>query len=303
MSDKKSAFLRQISLHLFMKPAWALGTLCRKYGFLKNNFIYRNCRLYYLYFFDWLCRNKDTAVSFYSQNAERANAIINMLADKKSKKIYAGMIKFRQTHDRKDFPAHLITEEQYFINELQFGNDEVFIDGGAFTGDTIASFTRRCKNYKQIIAFEPDTANFEKLKKKYGNNRRITLMNVGLFDKTGEVRFVGGKGGESKITNQGDSTDTIQVKTIDGLGLESVSFIKMDIEGAELSALKGAEKTIIRDKPKLAICIYHSDEDMVRLAEYIHNIAPEYKLYVRQYDLFCETVLYAIAPPAVPPQR
>jgi len=89
---------------------------------------------------------------------------------------------------------------------------------------------------------------------------------------------------------------SIEVKSIDNLNLENVTFIKMDIEGAELNALKGAEKTLLRDKPKLAICIYHSNEDMICIAEYIHNLVPEYKLYVKQHFLFpsaASTVLYA----------
>lgn len=71
----------------------------------------------------------------------------------------------------------------------------------------------------------------------------------------------------------------------------------MDIEGAELNALKGAEKTIIKYKPKLAICIYHSNQDMVLIAEYIHNLIPDYKIYIRQHSLYpsaAETVLYAL---------
>jgi len=87
---------------------------------------------------------------------------------------------------------------------------------------------------------------------------------------------------------------TIDTISIDALELqEKVTLIKMDIEGAELSALHGAKKTILRDKPKLAICLYHSDEDMIRIAEYVHEIVPEYKLYVRHHWINgAETVLY-----------
>jgi hypothetical protein len=77
---------------------------------------------------------------------------------------------------------------------------------------------------------------------------------------------------------------------------EKVTFIKADIEGAEMEMLKGAKETILKNKPKLAICIYHSDEDMLQIAEWIHNIVPEYKLYVRmhgKYPAGYETVLYA----------
>lgn len=74
-----------------------------------------------------------------------------------------------------------------------------------------------------------------------------------------------------------------------------VTFIKMDIEGAELESLKGAQKVIQRDKPKLAICIYHKPEDMVELPLYIKELVPEYKFYIRHHSNFInETVLYAI---------
>lgn len=76
---------------------------------------------------------------------------------------------------------------------------------------------------------------------------------------------------------------------------KNATFIKMDIEGMEWDALHGAVETIKRNHPKLAICIYHSDEDMIRIVEYIHEIAPEYKLYVRHHSKReYETVLYAV---------
>ena len=69
----------------------------------------------------------------------------------------------------------------------------------------------------------------------------------------------------------------------------------MDVEGAELESLKGAQKVIQRDKPKLAICIYHKPEDMVEIPLYIKELIPEYKLYIRHHSNYIfETVLYAI---------
>lgn len=69
----------------------------------------------------------------------------------------------------------------------------------------------------------------------------------------------------------------------------------MDVEGAELETLKGAKNIICRDKPKLAVCIYHKPEDMTDLPIYIKSLVPEYKLYVRHYsEEKYETILYAI---------
>jgi hypothetical protein len=76
---------------------------------------------------------------------------------------------------------------------------------------------------------------------------------------------------------------------------EKVTFIKMDIEGAELEALKGARNTICRHRPKLAICVYHRQEDLVTIPQYILSLHEDYRLYLRHYGDFCtETVLYAV---------
>ena len=73
------------------------------------------------------------------------------------------------------------------------------------------------------------------------------------------------------------------------------TFIKMDIEGAELEALRGAQNIIKSNKPKLAICIYHSDQDMIDIIEYIHKLQPDYKIYLRHHSLYeAETVIYCI---------
>ncbi len=78
---------------------------------------------------------------------------------------------------------------------------------------------------------------------------------------------------------------------------EKVTFIKMDVEGSELGALKGAEKTIRINKPRLAICIYHKKMDLLEIASYLLKVVPEYNFYIRQYwSNMWETVLYAYVP-------
>lgn len=92
-----------------------------------------------------------------------------------------------------------------------------------------------------------------------------------------------------------DEITSIPVRSIDDTeNCHDATFIKMDIEGSEQMALLGAKKTIIRNKPKLAICIYHSDEDMIKIPLMIHEMVPEYKLWIRQHSNgIPETVLYA----------
>ncbi|GHT48154.1 hypothetical protein FACS1894102_0550 [Spirochaetia bacterium] len=75
---------------------------------------------------------------------------------------------------------------------------------------------------------------------------------------------------------------------------QRVSFIKADIESYELDMLHGAQNIIKRDKPLLAICIYHNASDMFTIAKFIKELEPSYKLKVRQHTYtFAETVLYA----------
>ncbi|EOS66974.1 FkbM family methyltransferase [Oscillibacter sp. 1-3] len=97
-----------------------------------------------------------------------------------------------------------------------------------------------------------------------------------------------------------DGEIVVPVATIDEIVEKEnpkVTMIKMDIEGSELEALKGAKKTIQRNKPKLAICIYHKPEDMLEIPLYIKSLVPEYKLYVRHHsNSNVETVLYAVRP-------
>jgi len=79
------------------------------------------------------------------------------------------------------------------------------------------------------------------------------------------------------------------------LGDEKATFIKMDIEGSELEALKGAQNQIKVNKPKLAICVYHKETDLITIPQFILSLNPDYKLYLRHYGNFStELVLYAL---------
>ena len=124
----------------------------------------------------------------------------------------------------------------------------------------------------------------------------LKIIEAGLSDVDGGGNFkVDATGMYSQIVEEETGTKIPLVKMDSVPECEDATFIKMDIEGAELSALKGGKGLIQRNKPKLAICIYHSNEDMLRIAEYIHEIVPEYKLYMRAHNMgIAENVLYAV---------
>lgn len=187
---------------------------------------------------------------------------------------------------------------QYFADDIFTLNDhESFLDGGAFTGDTVAEFLQHCSGkYNDIYAFEPESENYKKLKCFARHYKNIHAFQMGLSDqvKTGRTSSYGM---HSSVSESGE--ESVQLDSIDHiLSLSEspeVTFIKMDIEGFECKALKGAVNTIHKFKPKLAICMYHSIEDMMNVPLLIHKIEPGYSLYIRHYSPgIVETVCYAV---------
>jgi hypothetical protein len=122
----------------------------------------------------------------------------------------------------------------------------------------------------------------------------IEMINKGLWSEATTLRFNDTNSGNSRVDDSGK--DKIDVCTIDkSVDTDRVTFIKLDIEGAELEALKGAKETILRNKPRLAICVYHKPEDILEIPLYLQEIMPEYKFYLRHDTIGINgTVLYAV---------
>ncbi len=238
---------------------------------------------------------EDIDNAFLKANKDNLQKAFNYLDDYQSKIIFQCMIEARYTK-KLDLLSRTCQRNQYFPEDIfSLNTDEVFVDGGAYDGDTIRQFLKETKHkYKYIYAFEPDSENYKRLKKK-NMDKNILAYNAGLWEETAEISFSSNKGGSSTVEEKGE--DSIQVYKFDEIKLpdDKVTFIKMDIEGSELKALKGMEKTIKRCKPKLAICIYHKIEDLWQLPLYINQLVPEYKLYIRNYTTYLdEIVLYAV---------
>ncbi|GHU77415.1 hypothetical protein FACS1894188_11650 [Clostridia bacterium] len=189
---------------------------------------------------------------------------------------------------------------QYFdCPELVPAPDEVFVDGGTFSGDTVFDFIKWSNNqYSKIFAFEPDRENYEVCKKNLEKYDKVELFNNGLWDKRETLRFLGFNKFGGKAGAGFDKAGEQNISALDldsALAGERVSFIKLDVEGAELNALRGMRKIITEQKPKLAVCIYHKPEDIWELPRIVLEYNKDYKLYMRHYcpsDI--ETVMYAL---------
>lgn len=194
-----------------------------------------------------------------------------------------------------------LTEQQYFEDFIQYMSEgEVFVDAGALDMYTSLRFAEECGkrsvvNYK-IYAFEPDAESYKRcvaIKNQHAE-MDITVVNKGLWSSNTTLYFQSGGGPDSKITTE-KKAESVGVVSLDSYIKGKVTFIKMDIEGAELEALKGCQNTIKRYRPKLAISIYHKKEDLIDIPRYIMNLVPDYHLYLRHYSSgWVETVLYAL---------
>jgi methyltransferase, FkbM family len=195
--------------------------------------------------------------------------------------------------------------EQYFgPSFMRFCEEEVFVDAGCYDFQTSRSLGKHCKRVKKIYAFEPDPYNYQQCVNTLAKSRQAPIIDAeilpyGTWSEKGTLHFSASGDGASHISSEADEFLSVPVTTIDEVvdPATPVTMIKMDIEGSELESLKGAKQTIQRDKPKLAICIYHKTEDLWEIPLYIKELVPEYRLYIRHHDLnHLETVLYAVMP-------
>lgn len=267
--------------------------------------VFMHMRLYYPWnrYSLWDFRRKNPtpehmleARAFFETNQARVDRISSFLADEKSRDTFHALVHMRQYYENADIPPYNYFDQYFPKDIIHFGKQEVFVDGGGFTGDTLLKFSKLCPDYKRIVTFEPDQKNLLYMKKKCKNIRNLKIVEAGMSDIDGGGNFKQDETGMYSRFVKEDTGLTIPLIKMDSLAeCQDATFIKMDIEGAEMSALRGGEKLIKNRKPKLAICIYHSNEDMLRIAEYIHELVPEYKIYMRAHNMgIAENVLYAI---------
>ncbi len=189
-------------------------------------------------------------------------------------------------------------DKQYFEKDiLPVYENEVFIDGGCYDGRTIRQFIKYCGgDYKKIYSFEPDKSNYHRTLRMLESSPvdRLEVINKGLWNESTILSFLADANQASKISEQGSfCIDTVSIDEV--VGEEKVTFIKLDVEGAEYKALEGARRTIERDHPKLAISIYHKSEDIFELPELILSMCENYRFYLRHYQLSPnETILYGV---------
>ncbi len=234
---------------------------------------------------------------YFIRHQREINEVYENLADEESKRQFVAHLDCRINLNFEGLPE-ADTENQYFPSDVvSLTENEVFLDGGAYDGDTLKEFSTRTNNrFIKYIALEPDPVNYKKLQRVAASyeDGRVEVFPYAVGRENTILKFDATGGAGAGISESG--TIEVNCKRVDDSFFDyKPTYIKFDIEGAELDGLKGAEKTIETYRPKLAVCIYHLPDDLWRIFLYLHKKFPFYNFFTRthQYDGL-DFVLYAI---------
>ena len=229
----------------------------------------------------------------YRINKTRYEEVYNLLFDDKSKQIFEKVINFKISFDF-DFMQGFTNnhEEQYFDKEVVPPIKNIsFVDGGGYIGDTLKEVIKNYPDFSKIYCIEPSDLHIKIAKKNFSNQKNIEFINCGLGNK--KVSY-SNDNEETQINCEHDY-QAMNINTIDNLIAEKIDFIKLDIEGAEQDAIEGAQNSIKKYTPILAICIYHKAQDWYKVPQKVLEINPNYDVYLRHYmEGIFETVMYFI---------
>lgn len=229
------------------------------------------------------------------ENAEKIQAVYDMLSDDYSRRVYANIINFKISGDISYLSSVTTPKSEIYRDIIKPHLNETYVDLGAYNGDTISELLGYTRGkYAGIYALEPDRKNFKKLSRFVDGMPHVFPINAAAWCIDTELPFSAKAGRQSAISASSDTF--VQARSVDSvLNKRSATIIKMDVEGFEREAIWGAANTIAKYSPRLMIALYHRNEDIFEIPLLIKNINPNYKIYIRHqlYIPAWETNLYA----------
>jgi FkbM family methyltransferase len=231
----------------------------------------------------------------YEANRPRYDAVRARLRDEQSVDTFDRLVEFRISQDLSvaaGFRYDMVN--QYFEDFLELAHDgESFADVGSFDGMTSLEFARRAPGFRHITAFEPSPENAQRVLQNLAalDPERITVHGFGLSDHSGTATFAADAGSSSRVSE--DGATVISLRRLDDLDLDPPTFVKIDVEGGEIPAIRGGLATIARYRPRLAISVYHRADDLWRIPEAVDAAGVDYELRLRHYtEGIDETVMF-----------
>jgi len=241
---------------------------------------------------------------FASRSLDKYETIRNqVLCDNEGRQCLDAILLSMLTWNRK-YCCSVCQPNQYFcLPHFTSPGKEYFIDLGAYVGDTVEQFIwANGGGFKHLHAFEPGVATFQALQKRTTrlveewalDTDTISLVQAGIAETSSRANMTSSESGLSSTGIEIDDAEgDTQLLTLDEYLKTPVTLIKADIEGMELQMLRGAQETLQKYRPKLALCVYHRPDDLFTLTDYLHSLVPEYQMTLRHHaPNLAETVLY-----------
>lgn len=249
-------------------------------------------------------------LEYANANKDALQKVYKMLADEQSKKVFENVIRYKLSGDIKYLKECETPSDEKF-DLLNIGTEETVVDLGAYDGDTLVEFLNGTSmQFRKLYAMEPDNKNYRKLKRQLYmiGSALLEAYNAGAWDEDTTITFNmrAGRGSTAAgTTNAANSAsprrslhfrDIRMMKTDTMLRGDAATYIKIDVEGAEENALRGAKETISNFRPKLNVALYHRNEDMFRLPLLISELNRKYKFYMRHHPYVpdWDTNLYCV---------
>lgn len=226
------------------------------------------------------------------ENRSKYEWIYGILRDEVSKEQFYKLVNFKLHYDLNYLRGFKCLEhKQYFEPFLGLKEEgEVFADVGGYDGYTSQEFIRLYPKYRSVHLFEPEAKNISVARDKLKKYKNINFYQLGLSNEKETLHF-DVQSSNSKICEDGNTL--IEADKLDDVIHERITFMKVDVEGAESRVIDGAKETIRKCRPKLAVCAYHQVCDFWKIPEQIFSIRADYDLYLRHYtESIYETVMF-----------
>jgi len=225
-------------------------------------------------------------LEYAKQHREELLSAYELMSDEQSRLVFRNTLNYKISGKATYLREMETNKDEVFYNLIKPTSNEHFADLGAYRGDTIAELLHYTDgSYGSITAMEPDAKTFTKLTTACEGMTNVNLYNMAAWSHQETLYFDKRAGRNSKLSTTGKVPVTAQA--LDNLAQDKqISYLKMDIEGAEKEGLQGAASTIKKWQPKLNIAGYHRSEDLFAIPLQIHALCPNYKIYLRHHPYF-----------------
>ncbi len=227
------------------------------------------------------------SIAWLAKYEHELQQVYDRLADAASQEVFAATLNYKLS-GKIEYLFDCTTQREEDLRQLVAPTeDELYMDLGAYNGDTINELGCLTDwHWQEVLAVEPDRRNCRKLRalaqSLAAEGLAVEVHEAGVWSEVGELGFSDSGGRQSTFI--GAQKRTVPVTTIDAVADgRAVTLIKMDVEGAEVQAIAGGRQTISTFRPKLFVAAYHYDVDLFRLPLLLWKLVSEYKIYLRKH--------------------